>query len=117
MSFHKDTNTKKLKIDYALFPVDLVKADRDKKTYEFHSKVSDEEAFTLPMKKCEFCHKKKDFVSYTTVIKTELSSLEDTETTYIPEIERRVKKKIPLRFRYKKKLKERLARIIDPSLP
>ena len=118
VSFHKDAATRKLKIDYALYPVDMV--EQDGKDFGFRSKVSDEEPFILRKHKdhWEKFKKHKDVVSCAIVYEAQiLNDLEKVERCYIPELEKRIRQKIPLRFKYKRKLKERLARVIDPTMP
>ena len=97
----------KLKIDYSFIPVEKIGND-------FKSLVSENYTYTDFKKKNNFYvkrFKKKDRVKIAYAFSTELD-FEEAERKFIIVAMKKTFWYIPFRFSYKKKLKERVARIL-----
>ena len=114
--FHIIFYVKKIKIDYSMFPVKQIY--ENKKNISFCSEVSQEKfTFKKKGKYIEDFKKTKTSLSYSIVLKTEKENMEKNEIEMLPILEKRIRAKIPFRFLYKKKLRDRIKRIINPSCP
>jgi len=115
--FHISFYVKKIKIDYSMFPVKVV--DEDKKCTSFKSLVSTDKPFTLKKngKYIEGVSKNKSSFVYMIVLSTEKDDMAKNEIEMLSILEKRIRLKIPFRFLYKKKLRDRLKRIINSSCP
>lgn len=115
--FHISFYVKKIKIDYSMFPVKVV--DEDKNYISFKSMVSTDSPFTLKKNsKCvEGISKTKSSFVYMTVLSTENDDMVKNEIEMLPILEKRIRSKIPFRFLYKKKLRDRLKRVINSACP
>jgi len=115
VTFHP-TKYKEL-IEYSLFTVKVV--DEDKKCTSFKSLVSTDKPFTLKKngKYIEGVSKNKSSFVYMIVLSTEKDDMAKNEIEMLPILEKRIRLKIPFRFLYKKKLRDRLKRIINSSCP
>ena len=113
--FHITFYMKKIKIDYSMFPVE--KISEDEKNVNYKSMVSNDTFISLYKKKnhIEKINKTKLSFSYITVLTTEENDMAKNEIEMLPIIEKRIRSKIPFRFLYKKKLRDRLQRIIVSS--
>ena len=101
---------KKLKVDYGLVPCEF-------KDGNWKSSVSNEIFTETKKTKLGYLRffKKKDQVFYQLIVENQDDDLEKNEPKLLDLARRDLKWKIPFRFNYKKKLDERILRIINPS--
>lgn len=102
----------KIKIDYYIIPV--------KKNNNLFTSVVSEETFDLKDFKelnsssFVFFNKQKKFVECRMIFENLLNiELEIAEKMYIPIIQKYIKSKIPFRFKFKKKLDERVHQLLN----
>lgn len=101
---------KKLKVDYGLVSCEF-------KDGVWKSSVSNETFTNLKKTKLGYLRffKKKDQVFYQLIVENQDSDFEKVESKILNLARKDLKWKIPFRFNYKKKLDERVLRIINPS--
>ena len=98
---------KKLKVDYGLVPVDL-------RSGRWKSEVSNETFVSMKKTRVGYLRffKKRDQVFYQLIPFQEYDNFEAAEPLIIKLARDDLVKRIPFRFRYKKKLDERIQRIL-----
>lgn len=109
--FHVFFYVKKTKIDYAMFPVKMV--DEDEKYVSFKSKLSNDFVGSFKKRKnfLERIEKKNGKILYDLIFETEEDDFSKIEKQILPIFEKKILKKIPFKFIYKKKLKSRFKTI------
>lgn len=102
----------KVKIDYGLLPVRPTS-----KGGEYVSDVSPEKYDNFKKNKQLDCwfrfSKTKDVVNFSGVFQFETDDLLEVEKMLLPKVGDFIKSKIPFRFRFKKKIDERISRILS----
>lgn len=109
--FHILFYVKKIKIDYAMFPVEEV--DEDENYISFKSKLSNDfvGSFKKHKKNLERIEKKNGKISYSLIIETEDDDFSKIEKQFLPVFEKKFLRKIPFKIFYKRKLKLRFKTI------
>ena len=100
----KDKESGKIKMDYALYEINKLSEG----TYQ--SSVSKEMIY-FKDKSFEI-KKKKDFVFFRTLIEDQSNDFKLVAEKYLPIMSKFLRKRIPFRFKFKKKLSERIPEIL-----
>ena len=103
-SIRKDNDSGKIKMDYALYEINKLSEGI------YQSSVSKEMIY---FKDNSFeIKKKKDFVFFRALIEDQSNDFKLVAEKYIPIMSKFLRKKIPFKFKFKKKLDERIPEIL-----
>ena len=102
-SIRKDKETGKIKMDYFLYEINKLSEGM------FQSTVSKEIVYFNSSFEIK---KKKDFITFRTLIEDTSGDFKEVANKYIPIKSKFLRKKIPFRFKFKKKLDERIPEIL-----
>ena len=103
-SIRKDNDSGKIKMDYALYEINKLSEGI------YQSSVSKEMIY---FKDNSFeIKKKKDFVLFRALIEDQSNDFKLVAEKYIPIMSKFLRKKIPFKFKFKKKLDERIPEIL-----